>query len=307
MTSDNIKHLILSAARALLRPVVRVLIHNGVTYGEFCKLAKTEFVDVCARDFGLQGRPTNMSRIAAMTGIDRKEVKRVRDALESTDPVQETQRAQDRLTRLLSAWHQDDFYAATVGVPKLLPLDAPLPEPSFTGLVKAYGGDIPVSTLLKELIASGCVEKVFAEDGVNFALMAVKRFYVPANNNPESLLRASAVSAELLDTLFHNLYLVGKEKKARPRFERRASNNHVSVRHLQAFEQFVDQQGQAFLERVDAWLTEHEVVGEEESVRLGVGAYTINYAPVKPKVKKNKVTLTEEHQLIESLEGDDHD
>ncbi|HEY7772480.1 MAG TPA: DUF6502 family protein [Marinagarivorans sp.] len=315
MNSDNIKQLIISAARTMIRPVVRVLIHNGVTYSEFCKLAKSQFVEVCANDFGLQGRPTNMSRIATMTGIDRKEVKRVKDALEQNDPVADTQHAQDRLTRILSAWHQDPNYLAASGEPVILAAEYEEGRLSFPGLVKLYGGDIPVSTILKELISSGCVEKTDSGD-----LRVLKRFYVPANNNPESLLRASSVSSEILNTMFHNLYVVGKEKRARPRFERRASNNAIPAKQAAAFERFVENEGQALLERVDAWLTEHECViaeGDEprdDLVRMGVGAYMIQYSPQKkPKnTKKTKpsaaiVPAATERRAEQGLQVELHD
>lgn len=292
MTQTNIKQLILSAAKTMLRPVIRILIHNGVTYSEFCKLAKMLFVDVCANDFGLQGRPTNMSRIATMTGIDRKEVKRVKDALADADLVQDNQNEQDRLTRILSAWHQDALYLDESGEPLDIPIDSTTHK-NFTALVKAYGGDIPVSTILKELINSDCVERL-----ANEQLRVLKRFYVPANNNPESLLRASAVSNEILHTMFHNLYRANKEKKARPRFERRASNNAIPVKHAAAFEAFVEAQGQAMLERVDAWLTEHEhhpgmaeaPSAKEKLVttRMGVGAYLICHEA--PAIKKAKTS-----------------
>jgi hypothetical protein len=306
MNSENIKQLILSAAKTMIRPVVRVLIHNGVTYNEFCKLAKIQFVEVCSNDFGLQGRPTNMSRIATMTGIDRKEVKRVKDALEKIDPVVETQHAQDRLTRILSAWYQDQRYLSDTGVPLELSLDNEQSPLTFHGLVKCYGGDIPVSTILKELVGSGCVEKTDAGN-----VRVLKRFYVPANNNPESLLRASAVSSELLNTMFHNLYLVGKEKRARPRFERRVTNNSMPAKQTVAFERFIEKEGQALMERVDAWLTEHECSpadlndSSDDLVRLGVGTYMIQVAP--PKIKKPRSSSTADNAKPTIKLNDSHE
>lgn len=299
MTENNIKQLILFAARTMLRPVVRVLIHNGVTYSEFCKLAKTQYVEVCANDFGLQGRPTNMSRIATMTGIDRKEVKRVKDAIEQFDPVADTQQAQDRLTRILSAWHQDPSFLTEAGTPKVLAAEGS-ESANFPALVKLYGGDIPVSTIAKELIASGCIAKT--SEG-NFCVL--KRFYVPANNNPESLLRASSVSSEILNTMFHNLYVVGKEKRARARFERRASNNAIPAKRALEFERFVEHEGQAFLERVDAWLTENESAegAGDELVRMGVGTYMLYHADEKPKGSKR----SKKQDSISGNKTDDHD
>ena len=42
------------------------------------------------------------------------------------------------------------------------------------------------------------------------------------------------------------------------------------------FREFVEAEGQAFLERVDAWLSEHEASEEEpKTLRLGLGTYWI--------------------------------
>lgn len=303
MATENIKQFILSAAKTMLRPVVRVLIHNGVTYSEFCKLAKSQFVEVCANDFGLQGRPTNMSRIATMTGIDRKEVKRVRDALEQVDPVADNQQDQDRLTRILSAWHLDSCYLSDPHSPidphspMTLELEG---DNSFSSLVRCYGGDIPVSTILKELLSSGCIEKL--DYG---RLKVLKRFYVPANHNPESLLRASSVSSEILSTMFHNLYVVGKEKRARPRFERRASNNAIPAKYAAAFEKFVEKEGQHLLERIDAWLTDHEDTGMDNNkvVRMGVGAYLIHQTAEKSKYAPQKSTDSATEKALGDVHG----
>ena len=48
---------------------------------------------------------------------------------------------------------------------------------------------------------------------------------------------------------------------------------------LPAFREFVEREGQAFLERVDDWLTRHEVTqhngADVAPIRLGVGLYHI--------------------------------
>ena len=59
------------------------------------------------------------------------------------------------------------------------------------------------------------------------------------------------------------------------------------------FRAFVEQEGQAFLEKIDAWLTEHELqtdadttaeaaqknIRRGKNIRLGVGAYLIETHP----------------------------
>ena len=62
----------------LLRPLVRVLLKNGVSYGEFTELAKQSFVMTAELDYRPDSRKQSVSRIAMMTGITRKEVSRIR-------------------------------------------------------------------------------------------------------------------------------------------------------------------------------------------------------------------------------------
>lgn len=263
------KKLILSAIRCMLRPLVRLAVHSGVVYKEFSGLAKEEFVDVCAKDFGIGGRPTNISRITAMTGIGRKEVKRIRDEFSAGDDDHNGGRSMDRMTALLSGWHQDACFLCH-GKPLDLPLEAPSDRPSIMLLAKKYAGDVPIGVLLKELVAARCIAQLD-----NNAFRALKRHFTPPKNDPKALLRASRVNREYMNTIFHNLYVAGKETGRHSLFEGRASNSGIPVELLDSFGWFMEREGQAFLERVDAWLSEHEHIGENviPLERLGAGVY----------------------------------
>ncbi|MDH3905625.1 MAG: DUF6502 family protein, partial [Gammaproteobacteria bacterium] len=71
---DDIQRQILGAFLVVLKPIARILLRFGIGFREFSEIAKTAFVDVASSDFGLRGRPTNISRVAVMTGLTRKEV-----------------------------------------------------------------------------------------------------------------------------------------------------------------------------------------------------------------------------------------
>ena len=259
-----------AALRNLMEPIIKLLLRNGVAYRDFARFCKSVYVDIAARDFGIDGRPTNVSRIALLTGIDRKEVKRVKDELIENTLAKQAQISQDRLTRLLSAWYQDERYVDTKGKPKTIPLDGP--APSFLELAKRHGGDVPGHTLLKELIKSNCVKK--DEDGF---LTAHAREYIALGSSPEALLRAGTVVNEISHTLFHNLYTVNDIARATPRFERRASNINMSAKKIKEFKAYLSDEGQQFLERVDDWLTDNEEPegSIEPRIRLGAGLYGI--------------------------------
>ena len=76
MSDDSLTLGLLSAYRKLLQPLVRILIRQGISYGELSEILKGVFVEVADRDFGLPGRKISQSRIAIITGLTRKEVAR---------------------------------------------------------------------------------------------------------------------------------------------------------------------------------------------------------------------------------------
>jgi len=228
------------------------------------------FVAVAAEEFGLRGRPTNVSRIALLTGMTRREVRRYRES-EVETPVEDV-RAEDDLnhaSRVLAGWHLDREFIDEVGQPRAL--DAKGEGATFEQLVRRYAGDIPVTALTKELLRSGSIQRM--TDG---RYRALRRFYMPRAMDGQAVERAGAVIADLAATVEHNL---SRDAAEPPRFEGRAQSRHVDPRQLPAFRAFMEREGEAFLERCDEWLSAHEAqLGEGAPVaalRLGVGVFAI--------------------------------
>ncbi len=269
--SEISKKYILTAFRGLMRPIIRIAVKNGLMYREFIQICKMLYVDVAASEYGIAGRQTNTSRVALLTGLDRKEVKRVRELLNSEEDMSiPGQHVPDRVSRVLSAWHHDVKFLKKDKTPRDLPIDGG--EVSFAGLVRAYGSDVAAVTLLKELSRTGVVEEI--KPGV---VRAVKSFYIPSSADLGAMQRICRVIGDISDTLYHNLYIEDDSKTFR--FERSATNLHVRSDCVDAFNQYVAQRGQVFLEEIDAWLSVHEVSDAEttnvEVSRLGLGVYWI--------------------------------
>ena len=74
---------VVETCRVLLRPIASLLLKCGMTWREFAEVSKGVFVAVASEDFGLNGRPTNVSRVSILTGVSRKEVARVRGLLDA--------------------------------------------------------------------------------------------------------------------------------------------------------------------------------------------------------------------------------
>lgn len=88
------------------------------------------------------------------------------------------------------------------------------------------------------------------------------------------MLSSGSVLEDIGYTVAYNLH---RSESDPGRFDRRATNTRMPASAVPAFREFLEEEGQAFLEKVDDWLSEHEIKdGDEESgIRLGLGAYWI--------------------------------
>jgi hypothetical protein len=153
---DTIQTQILNALLTALRPLARALLRAGVGYREFEEISKTAFVDIATKDYGLRGRPTNISRVAVMTGLTRKEVRRLRDKTakgEGAVVVRSTPMAV-----ILHRWYTDETYLDDSGLPRTLNFDGP--GDTFSTLVKNFGGDIPPGAMRTELRRINAIEEL---------------------------------------------------------------------------------------------------------------------------------------------------
>lgn len=255
------------ACRTLLKPIVSFLMKCGMTAREFNDIAKSAFVEVAGEEYGIKGRLTNISRVSLLTGISRKEVKRQRELLEGPAPAPE-RKATDA-TRLLSGWYQDSDYLDQGGQPLALSVNGD--GATFAELCTRYAGDIPATTMMKELKRVGAVEQD-AEGKLNVR----RRYYMPTQFDPQWIMNAGSTFADLGDNINYNLI---SDADNPSRFLGRATEDSIDASSIPEFKQFIEQHGQPFLELVDDWLAAHRrekhVPGGDGQVRLGAGLFLI--------------------------------
>lgn len=182
----EIKQKVLNALQLVLRPIVKVLFRYGIGFSEFAETAKLSFVDVASSDFGIRGRPTNISRVAVMTGLTRKEVKRLRTKIESGNS--EISVKSTPMAEVIHRWHSESEYLIQEGVPRPLPFSGS--EHSFSDLVRRFGGDVPAGAMRTELKRVGCVV-----ENDNSELVVVRRSVIPVDR-----------SDNLIASLVHGVY-----------------------------------------------------------------------------------------------------
>ena len=262
---DERKQTILAAFRLIFRPIAKILLLAGITWKEVAEVCKATLVEVASSEFGIKGRPTNVSRVALLTGFTRKEVARLRNLL-ATEDVSSVERM-NHATRVLTGWYTDAEFLDDDGSPRALDVDGE--QGSFAALCRRFASDVPATTMLKELRHVGAVAANSAG-----RLIAQTRYFMPQQMDPERVMSSGSVMEDLGNTVAWNLYR--KEDDA-PRFERRAHNIRMPEAARPAFQAYLEDEGQAFLERVDQWLSDNEIEegSAEKGIRLGLGAYWI--------------------------------
>ena len=230
------KHALFEAIRKVLRPLVRILLQNGVPYVKFADIAKWVYVDVASKEFDLQGRKQSISRVAIITGFSRKEVVRVKavPSPDDADPVEHYNRA----ARVISGWVRD--YSMPDGAVAHLPIEGD--SPSFSELVKRYSGDMPMRAVLDELIRVGAVERL--ENG---QVAVLSRAYLPRVGDDEKFTILNTDVSDLIATIEHNL---GSDPE-HAYFQRKVSYNNLPAEFIPQLRMDASKHAQALLEHLD--------------------------------------------------------
>jgi hypothetical protein len=251
-----------------MQPLVRILIRNGVSFGELAEVLKNVFVEVAARDFQIEDRKISRSRIAIITGLTRKEVARQEEILRSGQALRVDSNL-NRVTRVLEGWHTDPTYTGPYGMPLELPFESSA-SPSFTSLVRKHSGDMAPRAMLDELIRVGVVQQT-----TSGAFKVLARAYIPRDFHPDALERFGEVVRDFICTYEFNMY-----KGAGPkRFERKVfADDGLREELMPAFDALLKAKGHAFLIEIHNWITAQEsslasTNRAKKRIKTGVGVY----------------------------------
>ena len=255
---------IIAALTVLLRPLIRILLRHGIPCDVLSAVARQVYVRVAAEEFVLPGKKQTTSRVSILTGLTRKEVRRIMTSVDVED--QKTTDRYNRAARVITGWVRDKEYHDKAGDPLALPVEGE--NASFGALVRCYSGDMPVRAMLDELLRVGAVR--MTKDG---RIRLKARFYVPEQSETDKLQILGTDTADLIATIAHNL-----TAKAVPRFQRKVMYDNVPVESVQEFQRLSANRAQMFLEGIDSWLSQHDrdvnpsVKGTGRK-RVGIGLY----------------------------------
>ena len=157
---------LVAALRRVLRPLIRLLLSHGIRFQTFCDLVKSTYIQVAEEEFRLDSKAQTDSRISLLTGVHRRDVKRLRNEslAVSSLSLQASMSAQ-----LLAMWSGRTEYLDSQGVPLPLPrLASKGGEHSFEALVRSVSKDFRARVVLDEWLRQG-IATLDEQDNVHLA------------------------------------------------------------------------------------------------------------------------------------------
>jgi hypothetical protein len=263
--SDIRERMVWAAAEAL-RPIVKRMLLMGVPFGPLELGLRELFVRVAEAQ--LAPSPTD-SAIALVTGINRKEVKRIRAARTGNAP---RSFSINQATALISRWMSDPATTDRRGKP------LPLPYPKFMRLARKLTGDLAPGVLLNELLRSGAAE-MRDKDTVVLRTDA----YVPKIET-SGLTILGEDAAELAETILRNVFSEGAERL----LQRKIFYDNLGTDAAARVRSEMRREGERFLRRIDRLLSRYDrdrnpdaPGGERHYAAMGVYFFENPSAPAR--------------------------
>ena len=251
---------------------MRILLRNGIAFGTFQDIAKWVYVTTAAEEFGIENRKQTTSRISILTGLSRKEVKRVRDNPRPDDDT--AAEKYNRAARVIAAWRREAAYSDMADEPLLLPLNGE--TPSFESLVRRFSGDMPYRAILDELVNAKAVD--ITDEG---HVRLISRSYLPGTDDEVLLHILGTDTGSLIDTIGHNLVTIPTQR----RFQRKVRYDNLPAEAVPVFQALSAKASQNLLEDLDRWLAENDRDANNEikgtgrhSAGVGIYFFTENLA-----------------------------
>jgi Family of unknown function (DUF6502) len=239
-----------AAIGRMLRPVIRQLIAYGVSYPVFDRMVRRLYVEVAEQDFTLAFKRQTDSRLALVTGMNRKEIAQLRQERAAMKGEREVREVEETVTtRVIGRWMAGPPYAIPDGTPRRLPYESDDPRAvTFARLVRQTTPDIPVRSVLDELLRVGAAELLPDGDVVLHG-----EAQVHLSGAEEKLALLASDPSEVFATIMHNI-----ENAGAPRLQRKVVYDNIGSDALVELRAEARRVGEEFIRRANALLASYD-------------------------------------------------
>ena len=255
---------LIDALQRILRPLVRLLISRSIPFPFFSNLVRGVYVDVAVKEFPVVGKPQTDSRITLLTGVHRKDVKRLRSQrLQALRPP----RAASLGSQLIARWTTLPEYLDADGAPQPLPRLAPAGGGHcFESLVRSVSTDIRPRVVLDEWLRLGIVH-IDDHDHVCLNLQA----FIPPQGSEEMTYYFGRNLRDHVAAAVHNM-----QGESEPFLERSVNYNNLTPAAVTDLTELAKRRGMEVLQELNAralQLQQHDAGLSGASRRMNFGLY----------------------------------
>ena len=267
---------LVAGLRRIFRPLARLLIARSLTFPFAANLLRGVYVDVAVDEFPVSGKPQSDSRITLLTGVHRKDVKRLRHQrhLAARAP-----RRASLASQLIARWTSLSEYLDENGSPRPLPRLASAGDAqSFESLVRSINTDIRPRVVLDEWLRLGIV-RVDDQDRVCLQVQA----FIPREGSEEIAYYFGRNLHDHLAAAVHNV--LGEPT---PFLDRSVNYNNLSSAAVAELTDLARQRGMEVLQEINARalrLQQRDSGQPAASNRFNFGLYVFSEDQAEPARK----------------------
>lgn len=241
MVPDTQENILVYCLRRMLKPAIRFCLRRSLHVQDVIESVKVVFIEAACDELQANGQGVNVSRLAAMTGMHRRDVMRIhKESSISEQP-------QGLVNRVIGQWQQDPRFTTKYGRPKVLSFEGENSE--FQELVKLVSNDLHPGTVLFELERIGAVQK--SRSGVRL----VVRAYVPKGNAKEGYDMLASDAADLMNAVEENLF----EPVHVPNLHAKTEYDNVSVDAIPEIREWLLREGSALHQKARNYLAKYDL------------------------------------------------
>jgi Family of unknown function (DUF6502) len=236
-TTEQTQHTLHKILRKVLRPLVRLMLSQGINYTMILEDLKHVFVSVANDEFKIEGKAQTNSRITLLTGVHRKDVQRIISEGETGNELPQSIGSQ-----IIGLWLSNKQYLDKIGQPLPLPrTGGKKGGDSFDSLVASISKDFRSRPVLDEWLRLGMVT-VDADDLVRLNIQA----FIPNQALQEKL---SFLSMNIHDHMAAAVSNMNSQN--RPLLERCVYYEGLTAENVEILHQLATQSGMAAIKAIN--------------------------------------------------------
>ncbi|MGJ8625384.1 MAG: DUF6502 family protein [Sulfitobacter sp.] len=255
-----------SALAALLGPLAQAMIAHGVTIGTANEALKNALLQAAVANSGTE---MSDSQASLLTGIHRKDIKRLRHADEDETP----RRSSNAAALVISHWATDPEFQSSSGAPLNVPRTGGTSTPGFDSIVRKSRVDMAPGTVLNALLEQ---EIVIQLEDDTYKLLT--RTFLP---KPGSLEQVAAYQATLSAHIVAATQNLLSDENVKRHFDRVVRYSHLSQASVEALQEIASTKAQALLQEINEYaqdMQNNDQDGETDG-KFVFGAYILPSSP----------------------------